>query len=55
MHSHLPRMQESLKLDVQCQIVNIFAETSQRIVAIHHTSVQLMFEHRSKAIDRRCR
>ena len=31
-----------------------FAEMSQTIVIIHHTYVQLPFEHRSKAIDRQC-
>ena len=31
-------------------VCKCFVETSQMIVAVHHTYVYLLFEHRSKAI-----
>ena len=55
MQSHLPRMHKFFTCEIQCQFVDILLKRlKQMIVAIHHTFVQLLFEHRSKASGRRC-
>ena len=45
-------MHNFFTLDIQMSICLNFIETSQTIIAVHHTSIQLSLGHRNKTIGR---
>ena len=48
MQSHLPQMHEFFLNLIQCHFVNVSLKQLKIIVAVHHTSVLLPFEHWGK-------